>query len=102
MSGRLLLNVAPKDIDSRDICRELEELQGVEGIHKLRVWSLDDHTQVASLQVSIKREDLMKWDKLSWRIKNVLHISNIHIATLELRPSDSQDEGGNVSPRYRD
>lgn len=43
-SGRLLLEIAPRDIDLKGVERDVASLDGVQGVHEIHVFSLSGCT----------------------------------------------------------
>ncbi|KAJ6444640.1 acetamidase/formamidase [Purpureocillium lavendulum] len=52
-SGSILLQIAPGDIDLEDVKHDIESIPGVDSVHELHIWRLDQHKSVASAHVVV-------------------------------------------------
>ena len=48
---RILLQFAPRDVDTEEVIREMEEVPGVEGVHNVHLWSLCSNINVLDAHV---------------------------------------------------
>jgi cobalt-zinc-cadmium efflux system protein len=53
-AARVLLEVAPRDLDLDDLRRHLLGLRQVTGLHDLHAWSLDTHRRVVSVHLVVE------------------------------------------------
>ena len=67
----LLMDGAPRDIDMNHIILKVESLKGVQDVHHVHVWQLDEHRNALEAHVVI--EDWVRIDELKSVIKKVLH-----------------------------
>jgi len=52
-SGRILLEAAPKGLDTRKIAAELDSLPGVAGVRHLHVWSISEQRPMITLEARL-------------------------------------------------
>lgn len=53
-SGRILLEAAPEGVDVRDIADDLASLEGIDQVHHLHAWSIDEKRPMITLQVRLQ------------------------------------------------
>ncbi|KAF1994271.1 cation efflux family protein [Amniculicola lignicola CBS 123094] len=90
-SGNILLESAPPGVKLDDVKHDLESIPGVESVHELHVWRLDQKKAIASAHVVVSEESLSTFMEKAQTFSECLHAYGIHSATLqpELRPSSS-------------
>jgi len=84
--AKLFLQVAPEGIDVDLLQKELAELDGVEGVHHLHIWSLDGEHHVATTHVSIAGDADPRAIKAD--IRSRLATSNFDHVTVEIDLDD--------------
>ncbi|KAM0563523.1 hypothetical protein ACHAPJ_001244 [Fusarium lateritium] len=52
-SGAILLQIAPKDISLEDVKHDIEKIPGIESVHELHIWRLDQRKSVASAHIVV-------------------------------------------------
>jgi cobalt-zinc-cadmium efflux system protein len=85
----ILLQGTPADIDREHIIEELEELAGVQGVHDLHIWSLDEEYKVLTVHVSLAAP--LSADELATlkeHIRAHLTEEGIQHATIEIEAPD--------------
>ena len=58
-SARILIEATPADIDTERVQETIVATPGVEGVHDLHIWALDDHHRALSAHVSVESSDLV-------------------------------------------
>ena len=54
---RILMEVAPPDLDVAEVERRLRALDGVADVHQLRIWTITSGVEAASVHVSVDADD---------------------------------------------
>lgn len=82
---RILMNSAPPGINALEVAASAEEVAGVEGIHHVHVWMLDEHTIAMEAHVVVSEGDLPKVETIKRSIKEHLEKKHgIRHSTLEM------------------
>lgn len=82
-SLNILLEFTPKDIDFDDLVKDIEKIDGVEGIHDIHLWSLCSNLNVMDAHVFTNISNMEKIENLKAKIKMKLEEYNIKYSTLE-------------------
>lgn len=69
---RLLMESAPEGLTVEDLVRRMESVDGVQGVHHLHVWQLDEHENALEAHVVIARDDAQKMDHIKAKTKRLL------------------------------
>ncbi len=69
---RILMNATPPGIDLEAIQKEVETLEGVEGIHHLHVWNPSSGTIALAAHVIVPDQMLCQVDELARKIRAIL------------------------------
>ncbi|ELK16145.1 zinc transporter 1 [Pteropus alecto] len=80
-SALILLQTVPKQIDIRNLIKELRNVEGVEEVHELHVWQLAGSRIIATAH--IKCEDPASYMQVAKIIKDVFHNHGIHATTIQ-------------------
>ncbi|KAM5238843.1 proton-coupled zinc antiporter SLC30A1 [Ctenodactylus gundi] len=80
-SALILLQTVPKQIDIRNLIKELRDVEGVEEVHELHVWQLAGSRIIATAH--IKCEDPASYMQVAKTIKDVFHNHGIHATTIQ-------------------
>nr|XP_044994833.1 zinc transporter 1 [Jaculus jaculus] len=80
-SALILLQTVPKQIDIRNLVKELRDVEGVEEVHELHVWQLAGSRIIATAH--IKCEDPTSYMQVAKTIKDVFHNHGIHATTIQ-------------------
>ncbi|KAL7649339.1 hypothetical protein ACMYSQ_012180 [Aspergillus niger] len=93
-SGSILLESVPPGIDLRDIKHDLEKIPGIESVHELHVWGLNQQKALASAHVVVKEHSVSSFVHLASVINECFHAYGIHSTTLqpELAPGNNLNE----------
>ena len=80
----ILLQGTPSEIDREHIIEHLKDIEQIENIHDLHIWSLDEKYNVLTVHVTLKKsvpmENLIELKRV---IRTVLKEEEIHHATIE-------------------
>lgn len=102
-SGEILLESAPKGVRTEDIKHDIEkvcqiqtkktrtttdfsltnQVPGVDSIHELHVWRLDQHKAIASVHVVLTEDSIVNFMDKARTIGECLHAYGIHSATIQ-------------------
>jgi zinc transporter 1 len=84
-SSHILLQSIPYGTNINEIKTNILKINGVLNIHNFHLWGLNSESYIATMHVKISRElDYLNRDVIIKKIKNVLHLNNIHTTTLQL------------------
>ncbi|PSN60088.1 cation efflux protein/ zinc transporter-like protein [Corynespora cassiicola Philippines] len=96
-SGNILLESAPPGVKIEDVRHDLESIPGVQSVHELHVWRLDQKKAIASAHVVVKEENLKSFMQKAQTFSECLHAYGIHSATLQPELAPRLEEGENVN-----
>ncbi|CAN8102738.1 unnamed protein product [Discula destructiva] len=83
-SGKILIQSAPKGVAIADVKHDLEQIPGINSVHELHIWRLDQSKAIASAHVVVSNEESMATFQEKARVINqCLHEYGIHSATLQ-------------------
>lgn len=82
-SGSILLESVPPGVDLRDIKHDLETIPGIESVHELHVWGLNQRKALASAHVVVKEHSVSSFVHLANVINECFHAYGIHSTTLQ-------------------
>ncbi|HEX3599644.1 MAG TPA: cation diffusion facilitator family transporter [Lacipirellulaceae bacterium] len=84
-SIHILMEGAPSDVDAEELIAELQAIAGVEEIHHLHLWELDEHHRALEAHVVVEAGDLERWAEIKQEIKlRLCERFDIQHSTLEL------------------
>ena len=84
----LFLEKTPKDIDIEHLKKHLQEIEGVDDIHHIHVWSMDGYNNYATMHIVTKSDDIKKIKK---EIRQELEEHGICHAILETEDEVCED-----------
>ncbi|KAL7950166.1 cation efflux protein [Trichoderma barbatum] len=82
-SGRILLQIAPNEINPDDVKHDIKKIPGVESVHELHIWRLDQRKSIASAHVVVDGRTVRSFADTAKIIMECLHAYGIHSATLQ-------------------
>ncbi|KAM7202874.1 Cation efflux protein [Rhypophila sp. PSN 637] len=85
-SGAILLQGSPLGMNLANVKHDLEKIPGIDSIHELHVWRLDQKKTVASAHVVVSSNDyssLVDFMDQATTIRECLHAYEIHSVTLQ-------------------
>lgn len=82
-SGTILLQTAPKGVKVEDVKHDIEKIDGIESIHELHIWSLDQKKAIASVHVVVEKGDIASFLEQAKTINECFHAYGIHSTTLQ-------------------
>ncbi len=88
---RILLQFAPRDVDTEEVIREIESVAGVDGVHNVHLWSLCSNINVLDVHVYSCETDLHKLEAIKQEIKHRLEKYRIRHSTLEFECCECGD-----------
>ncbi|PKS07304.1 hypothetical protein jhhlp_005906 [Lomentospora prolificans] len=92
-SGSILLQTAPLGVSIDDIQHDLEKIPGIESVHELHVWRLNERKSIASVHVVVSDESVPNFIKTAKHINECLHAYGIHSTTLQPELSSATQLG---------
>ena len=83
---RILLEIAPRGVDVREVERRLAALPGVQGVHDLHVWTLTSGLEAASGHLSLESESDLRGvlERATELLESEFHINHV---TLQCEPA---------------
>ncbi|KAJ5143016.1 uncharacterized protein N7515_001803 [Penicillium bovifimosum] len=99
-AGLILLESVPTGLDMSDVKHDLEKIKGVNSIHELHIWRLNQRKTLASVHVVVSENSVEDFMKTARVIKECFHAYGIHSITLqpELEDEDVGDTSGSDEP----
>jgi len=88
---RILLQFAPRDVDTEAVIRDIESVVGVDGVHNVHLWSLCSNINVLDAHVYSCETDLHKLEEIKQEIKHRLEKYRIRHSTLEFECCECGD-----------
>ncbi|KAH8912473.1 cation efflux protein [Coniochaeta sp. PMI_546] len=82
-SGTILLQSAPRGVDLGDIKHDLETIPGIESVHELHVWRLDQKKAIATAHVMVADQPVSSFMEKAKTVSECLHAYGIHSATIQ-------------------
>ncbi|KAK7420037.1 hypothetical protein QQZ08_010564 [Neonectria magnoliae] len=82
-SGAILLQIAPGGINLEDIKHDIELIPGIESVHELHIWRLDQRKSIASAHLVVDGRTVKSFADKAKIIMECLHAYGIHSATLQ-------------------
>lgn len=82
-SGSILLQVAPSGIDAEDIKHDIEMIDGIQSVHELHIWRLNQRKSVATAHIVVDDGNFKDFTEKATIIMECLHAYGIHSATLQ-------------------
>ncbi|CAK7266417.1 hypothetical protein SEPCBS119000_002018 [Sporothrix epigloea] len=82
-SGTILMESAPRGVDIQDVKHDLEKIEGIESVHELHIWRLDQQKAIASAHVVVSDQSVSSFMEKARTVSECLHAYGIHSATLQ-------------------
>ncbi|KAI0848024.1 putative cation diffusion facilitator family metal ion transporter [Daldinia vernicosa] len=82
-SGKILMQSAPKGVNIDDVKHDLEKIPGIQSVHELHIWRLDQKKAIASAHVVVSNNDMTDFMSRARTVGECLHAYGIHSATLQ-------------------
>ncbi len=90
----ILMQKVPEKYNLKDIAYSLSKLKGIENIHHIHVWALDERDSFLECHVKIREEDLSKIEEIKRNIKHFLSQKfNINHSTIEFEIENCSNYG---------
>lgn len=81
---KVLLQAVPENINIEELSNELKQIDGVENIHDLHIWSLDGQYNVGSLHAVVNITDQNQADAISTAIYQLMNKHHIQHPTIQI------------------
>jgi len=92
----ILMEGSPTHLDPKEIANRVSKLDGVENMHHVHIWNLDESNYLFEAHVLIKKCDLESIEKIKKDIKQELETQyHIHHSTLEFEFENCAEEQDN-------
>lgn len=96
----ILMESAPEGFDFDRMVQEVEALEGVDDLHHVHVWRLDERRVALEAHVAVRERDLSAVEEIKNRIKTLLRDDfNVAHATLEIEISGQTGHGHHAIAR---
>ncbi|EFX05457.1 cation efflux family protein [Grosmannia clavigera kw1407] len=82
-SGTILLQSAPPGVDIDDVKHDLEKIPGIESVHELHIWRLDQQKAIASAHVVVSDQSISSFMDKAHTVTECLHAYGVHSVTLQ-------------------
>lgn len=82
-SGTILLESAPIGVDLKDVKHDLEKIPGIESVHELHIWRLDQKKAIASAHLVVSDQTVSSFMDKARTVSECLHAYGVHSATLQ-------------------
>ncbi|KAJ6180382.1 hypothetical protein N7519_010843 [Penicillium mononematosum] len=82
-AGMILLESVPTGVDMGDVKHDLEKIKGVDSIHELHIWRLNQQKTLASVHVVVSDDSVENFMKTARVINECFHAYGIHSITLQ-------------------
>lgn len=98
----ILMEGSPTHLDPKEIAERVSKLDGVENMHHVHIWNLDEANCLFEAHVLIKKCDLESIEQIKKAIKGELEIRyHIHHSTLEFEFEDcTEEQSSNCAETY--
>lgn len=90
-SFAILLQFAPRGLNTEEVIREIESVPGVDGVHNVHLWSLCSNISVLDAHVYSCEKDVHRLEEIKEEIKHRLEKYRIKHSTLEFECSQCDD-----------
>ena len=82
---RVLMMGSPPHLDTEQVVRSMEAVEGVESVHHMHLWSMQEHDAALEAHVVVRTGDWEQVDRIRDDVKSVLAGDfRIHHSTLEM------------------
>ncbi|KAI1461500.1 cation efflux protein [Annulohypoxylon moriforme] len=82
-SGKILMQSSPKDVPLDDVKHDLEKIPGIESVHELHIWRLDQKKSIATAHIVVSNTEMSDFMDRARTVGECLHAWGIHSATLQ-------------------
>ncbi|CAG8908929.1 unnamed protein product [Penicillium egyptiacum] len=82
-AGMILLESVPTGVDMCDVKHDLEKIKGVNSIHELHIWRLNQQKTLASVHIVVSDDSVENFMKTARVINQCFHAYGIHSITLQ-------------------
>ena len=102
---RILMEETPQDLDLDELVAQMEAVPGVQEVHHVHAWQLDEHHQALEAHVVVERDDIHDMEQIKTALKRLLEQQHhIEHSTLEFEfpphDPDSQDHDTGTFARH--
>ena len=99
-SIRILMQYTPGHIDLKKLIAEIEKIEGVDNLHHVHIWQLDEHEVMFESHVDLSEDiPVSSFALLQKQIEEVLEQYHIHHATLQ--PEYDVDDNKDVIHKHK-
>jgi len=82
-SGIMLMGSVPRNIELDDVKHDLEKIPGIQSVHELHVWRLNQQKTLASVHIVTSEKTLSSFADIARIINECFHAYGIHSVTLQ-------------------
>ena len=92
---RILMGATPEDIDFDELLRAMQQVKGVEGVHHVHVWELNEHDRSLEAHIVIHEADAPTIEMIKSALKDLIRREfEINHSTLEFELSGAVSDRG--------
>lgn len=97
-SGIMLMGSVPSNVQLEDVKHDLEKIPGIQSVHELHIWRLNQQKTLASVHIVTSEKTLSSFAGIARIINECFHAYGIHSATLQpecavpLLAQDNEDQ----------
>jgi len=73
----------PRNVELEDVKHDLEKIPGIQSVHELHIWRLNQQKTLASVHIVTSEKTLSKFADIARIINECFHAYGIHSATLQ-------------------
>ena len=92
---KILLHMTPSHIDISKIRKKLEEIEIIENVHELHIWSLTNKRIVCTLHIIIKEEYENLNNNILDLLKLYFHSLGVHSSTIQIENISTNEQNTN-------
>lgn len=90
---RVILQGTPEDIDGSEIEKALLDVEGIESVHDLHIWTMDGEYNISSVHIVVARNpDNDSIKEIKNRTRKIMEQYNIQHSTIEIEQSEENCE----------
>lgn len=79
----MLMGSVPRNVELEDVKHDLEKIPGIQSVHELHIWRLNQQKTLASVHIVTSEKTLSSFADTARIINECFHAYGIHSATLQ-------------------
>jgi cobalt-zinc-cadmium efflux system protein len=90
---KVILQGVPEDIDSEEIEKALQNIEGIESVHDLHLWTMDGEFNISSIHIVVTaNRDSSSIMQIKKQAKQIMKQFNVHHSTIETEQGEEDCE----------